>query len=310
MRAICRAATFPDSLTSRSDLAAALHGALDVLVAVPSHAFRAVLTEIAPRLEPAHARGVGDEGIRARQRQAAAPGRARGAGPERRLRCCPGPTFAREVGAGLPTAMTVASPERAFATALAQGLSSEQLPRLYVDRHRRRRSRRRGEERAGRRRRAFGRPGLRREHAHRADHARSRGDDAARRRARRAARNVHGARRARRSRAHVHGRPVAQPPFRIVARRREDTGPGARGNRAGGRGLLAAKAVHAVAQREKASTCRICEGIYSVLYEELPAKDVVRGLMTRPIKAENRLALRSRSGATPRTPPARRCSRD
>jgi glycerol-3-phosphate dehydrogenase len=28
-------------------------------------------------------------------------------------------------------------------------------------------------------------------------------------------------------------------------------------------------------------------GIYGVLYEQLPAKDVVRGLMTRPIKAEN-----------------------
>ena len=35
-----------------------------------------------------------------------------------------GPTFAREVGAGLPTAMTVASPEAAYARALAQELSS------------------------------------------------------------------------------------------------------------------------------------------------------------------------------------------
>jgi glycerol-3-phosphate dehydrogenase (NAD(P)+) len=35
-----------------------------------------------------------------------------------------GPTFASEVGAGLPTAMTVASPDAGFAAALAQDLSS------------------------------------------------------------------------------------------------------------------------------------------------------------------------------------------
>jgi glycerol-3-phosphate dehydrogenase len=31
----------------------------------------------------------------------------------------------------------------------------------------------------------------------------------------------------------------------------------------------------------------ICAGIYSVLFENLPAKDLVRGLMSRPIKAES-----------------------
>ena len=42
-----------------------------------------------------------------------------------------GPTFAKEVGAGLPTAMTIASPDEAFATALAQGLSSNNF-RAYT----------------------------------------------------------------------------------------------------------------------------------------------------------------------------------
>jgi glycerol-3-phosphate dehydrogenase (NAD(P)+) len=50
-------------------------------------------------------------------------------------------------------------------------------------------------------------------------------------------------------------------------------------------GYLAARAVHAVAQRENVEM-PICEGIYGVLYEKLPARDVVRGLMSRPIKAE------------------------
>jgi glycerol-3-phosphate dehydrogenase len=30
----------------------------------------------------------------------------------------------------------------------------------------------------------------------------------------------------------------------------------------------------------------LCEGIYQVLYEAVPAKDAVRALMTRPIKSE------------------------
>jgi glycerol-3-phosphate dehydrogenase (NAD(P)+) len=42
-----------------------------------------------------------------------------------------GPTFAREVGAGLPTAMTVASLDADFATALAQDLSSSNF-RAYI----------------------------------------------------------------------------------------------------------------------------------------------------------------------------------
>src|SRR5262245_13017310 len=35
-------ATFPESLTVATELPAALHGSLDVLVAVPSHSFRSV----------------------------------------------------------------------------------------------------------------------------------------------------------------------------------------------------------------------------------------------------------------------------
>jgi glycerol-3-phosphate dehydrogenase (NAD(P)+) len=45
-------------------------------------------------------------------------------GAERRVAVLSGPTFAREVGAGLPTAMTVASPDAAYADALAAELSS------------------------------------------------------------------------------------------------------------------------------------------------------------------------------------------
>jgi glycerol-3-phosphate dehydrogenase (NAD(P)+) len=50
-------------------------------------------------------------------------------------------------------------------------------------------------------------------------------------------------------------------------------------------GYVAARALRQVALRERVSM-PICEGIHGVLYDALPADEVVRGLMMRPIKAE------------------------
>ncbi|MFM8518618.1 MAG: NAD(P)H-dependent glycerol-3-phosphate dehydrogenase, partial [Nevskiaceae bacterium] len=50
-------------------------------------------------------------------------------------------------------------------------------------------------------------------------------------------------------------------------------------------GYLAAKAVRRVAQREGVEM-PICDGIYRLLYENLPPQEVVKTLMSRPIKAE------------------------
>jgi glycerol-3-phosphate dehydrogenase (NAD(P)+) len=50
-------------------------------------------------------------------------------------------------------------------------------------------------------------------------------------------------------------------------------------------GYSAARAVHAVAQRENVDMPLVA-GIYRILYEKEPAKDVVKELMTRPIRPE------------------------
>jgi glycerol-3-phosphate dehydrogenase (NAD(P)+) len=50
-------------------------------------------------------------------------------------------------------------------------------------------------------------------------------------------------------------------------------------------GYSAARAVHAVARREGVDM-PIVQGIYRILYENEPAKDVVKDLMTRPIRSE------------------------
>jgi glycerol-3-phosphate dehydrogenase (NAD(P)+) len=115
---------FPSSLTVEPELPAALAGARDVLVAVPSHAFRNVLTEIAPLLAPDMRLAWATKGLELETGMLPHQIAREVLGPKRSVAVLSGPTFAREVGAGLPTAMTVASPDVAFAQALAQDVSS------------------------------------------------------------------------------------------------------------------------------------------------------------------------------------------
>jgi glycerol-3-phosphate dehydrogenase (NAD(P)+) len=115
-------ALFPDALQAVADLGAALAGVRDALVAVPSHAFRATLAELEPHL------GAGARIAWASKGFEIATGLLPHQVANEVLRERPGavlsgPTFAREVGAGLPTAMTVASRDEQFARDLASRLS-------------------------------------------------------------------------------------------------------------------------------------------------------------------------------------------
>ncbi|HXB17989.1 MAG TPA: NAD(P)H-dependent glycerol-3-phosphate dehydrogenase [Steroidobacteraceae bacterium] len=117
-------APFPDSLAVETSLPAALAAARDVLVVVPSPAFRDVLGALAPHLQPAMHVAWATKGFELASGLLPHQVAAEVLGPERRIAVLSGPTFAREVGAGLPTAMTVASPDAPYAEALAAELSS------------------------------------------------------------------------------------------------------------------------------------------------------------------------------------------
>ncbi len=117
-------AQFPDSLQVEPDLAAALAGARDVLIVVPSHAFRALLNQLAPHLAPDMHVAWATKGFEHGSLKLPHQIACEVLGAERRVAVLSGPTFAREVGAGLPTAMTVASPDAPYARALAHELSS------------------------------------------------------------------------------------------------------------------------------------------------------------------------------------------
>jgi glycerol-3-phosphate dehydrogenase (NAD(P)+) len=112
---------FPDSLTPQADLAKALKGADEVLIVVPSHAFRAVVETIAPLLPDDSGISWGTKGFE--------PGTQRLLSevatevlPGRNLAVISGPTFAGEVARGLPTAITVASHSSQHAERLASYL--------------------------------------------------------------------------------------------------------------------------------------------------------------------------------------------
>jgi glycerol-3-phosphate dehydrogenase (NAD(P)+) len=279
-------AEFPESLTVVPDLGAALEGATDVLIAVPSHAFRSVLTDVAPRLAPEARVAWATKGFELDTGKLPHQVAHEVLGPARSVAVLSGPTFAREVGRGLPTAMTVASPDAEFASALAQSLSSHNFrvytsadivgvevggavknvlavgaglsdglgfganTRVALITRGLVEMTRLGTALGGRRETFMGLAGL-------GDLVLTCTDDQSRNR--RFGLLLAAGRTAEQALAEI-GQVVE--------------------------GYVAAKAVRAVALRENVEM-PICAGIYAVLYENLPAKDVVRGLMTRPIRAEH-----------------------
>ncbi|HVC01247.1 MAG TPA: NAD(P)H-dependent glycerol-3-phosphate dehydrogenase [Steroidobacteraceae bacterium] len=123
-------APFPDALRVESDLGRALAGVRDALIVVPSHAFRETLAAVCPRLAAATRVAWATKGFEI----------ASGLLPhqvalevlgDRSTAVLSGPTFAAEVGAGLPTAMTIASHDARFGEELARSLSGPNF-RAYL----------------------------------------------------------------------------------------------------------------------------------------------------------------------------------
>jgi glycerol-3-phosphate dehydrogenase (NAD(P)+) len=124
-------APFPPELRPTASLALALQGAADVLVAVPSDAFRSLLTQIKPLLPPTMRLCWATKGFELDSGKLPNEVAHEVLGPGRSVAVLSGPTFAREVGAGLPTAMTIASSELPYAEQLAGDLSSANF-RTYI----------------------------------------------------------------------------------------------------------------------------------------------------------------------------------
>ena len=114
---------FPEPLSVTADLAAAVAAADDVLIAVPSQGFRATVEALASlkvrRLAWATKGFELETGLLPYQIVAQI------FSEQIPMAVLSGPTFAREVAAGLPSAMTIASADEKYAQHLAESISTD-----------------------------------------------------------------------------------------------------------------------------------------------------------------------------------------
>ncbi len=125
------AVPFPDNLRIEADLAQAVAAHHDLLICVPSRAFRETIAAIGGLLRPESRVAWATKGFE--QHSGKLPHEIAGEllGERIALAVLSGPTFAGEVAAGLPAAMTVAANNAAFAADLAARISSHSF-RAYT----------------------------------------------------------------------------------------------------------------------------------------------------------------------------------
>ncbi|KAA8997290.1 NAD(P)H-dependent glycerol-3-phosphate dehydrogenase [Affinibrenneria salicis] len=122
---------FPDSLQMEPDLASALAASRNVLIVVPSHVFGDVLRQVKPHLR-ADARIVwATKGLEAETGRLLQDVAREALGEQIPLAVISGPTFARELAAGLPTAIALAATDRSFAEDLQRLLHCGKSFRVY-----------------------------------------------------------------------------------------------------------------------------------------------------------------------------------
>ena len=123
----------PESLGLSADLGAVLARAGDLLLVVPSQFFAQVLEEVRPALRPGSRVAWATKGLEPETARPLHEVVREYLGSDVPVAVVSGPTFAREVARSLPTAITVASPDDAFARDLALALHGPTF-RVYVSR--------------------------------------------------------------------------------------------------------------------------------------------------------------------------------
>lgn len=122
---------FPDNLRVEADLGACLDGVKDILIAVPSHGLRETLIKVQPLLDSAARICWATKGFELSTGKLPHQVAGEVLGDDRAMAVLSGPTFAKEVGAGLPTALTIAASDAEFADDLAAALSGDSF-RAYT----------------------------------------------------------------------------------------------------------------------------------------------------------------------------------
>src|SRR5215207_4284617 len=126
------ATSIPETVSATADIPTALHEASMVLLAAPSHAARELLTIMSPRLEETAIIVGLAKGIEIESGKRVSEIAKEVVEPSHAFVCLSGPSFAKEVVKGHPTAIVAASKDTAAARMVQNDLSFENL-RIYTN---------------------------------------------------------------------------------------------------------------------------------------------------------------------------------
>jgi len=122
---------FPDTLSTESELAEAVRASRDLLIVVPSHVFGEVLQQVKPYLRADSRIVWATKGLERETGRLLQDVAREIVGDALPLAVISGPTFAKELAAGLPTAIALAATEPQFAEDLQQLLHCGKSFRVY-----------------------------------------------------------------------------------------------------------------------------------------------------------------------------------
>lgn len=122
---------FPESLHLESDLKTVMDKSRDILLVLPSHVFKSVLTLIKPYVTASHRIAWATKGLDPDCGDLLQETAQAILGDAIPLAVLSGPTFAKEMAAGLPTAIALSSQDSDFVDELAAKLHCEKSFRVY-----------------------------------------------------------------------------------------------------------------------------------------------------------------------------------
>lgn len=124
---------FPPSLIVESDLANAVQASRDLLVVVPSHVFGIVLRNLQPHLRKDSRICWATKGLEPETGRLLQDVAYEVVGSDIPLAVLSGPTFAKELAMGMPTAISVASPDAQFVEDLQEKIHCSKTFRVYAN---------------------------------------------------------------------------------------------------------------------------------------------------------------------------------
>lgn len=124
---------FPDSLEIVVHLKGAVEKSRDLLIVVPSHAFGDIVKKIKPFLRPDHRIAWATKGLERNTGRLLQTVIAEELGIIHPLAVLSGPTFAKELAAGMPTAIALASNDEVFAREFQARIHCNKHFRVYLN---------------------------------------------------------------------------------------------------------------------------------------------------------------------------------